>query len=188
MEIISEKIIPEIRTRRFINIWDAGCAMGPEPYTLAIILRENLGRMIFRNVKIYATDIDLSNLFGDIIKKGLYSSDQLGSVPPGILAQYFSKTEDGKYLISEELRKSVFFEKHDLLSYQPVKTGFSMIVCKNVLLHFREEQRIKVIKMFYESLAHDGYFVTERTQKMPHELMDFFYPISTNAMIFKKKS
>ncbi len=45
--------------------------MGPEPYSLAMVLRENMG-MIFRNVKIHATDIDNSNLFGDIIKKGVY--------------------------------------------------------------------------------------------------------------------
>jgi chemotaxis protein methyltransferase CheR len=69
--MIRDYVIPELRSRRYIHIWDAGCAMGPEPYSLAMVLRENMG-MIFRNVKIHATDIDNSNLFGDIIKKGVY--------------------------------------------------------------------------------------------------------------------
>jgi chemotaxis protein methyltransferase CheR len=63
LEMIRDYALPTLRTKRYINVWDAGCAMGPEPYSLAIILRENMGNMIFRNVKIYATDIDGSNLF-----------------------------------------------------------------------------------------------------------------------------
>ena len=48
-----QQIIPTIIGRSKINIWDAGCAMGPEPYTLAIVLSENLGHFAFKNVKIY---------------------------------------------------------------------------------------------------------------------------------------
>ena len=76
LDLIREHIVPVMRTRRFINIWDAGCAMGQEPYSLAMILRENMGPMIFRNVKIHATDIDASNLFGDIIRLGIYNQEE----------------------------------------------------------------------------------------------------------------
>ena len=44
--------------RSRVRIWDAGCAMGPEPYTLAILLAESMGQVVFRNVQIYATDYD----------------------------------------------------------------------------------------------------------------------------------
>lgn len=47
LEMICKYSLPELRTRRYIKIWDAGCAMGPEPFTLAILLREQIGHMYF---------------------------------------------------------------------------------------------------------------------------------------------
>jgi len=39
---IRNHVIPKLKDNQYINVWDAGCAMGPEPYSLAIIFRENL--------------------------------------------------------------------------------------------------------------------------------------------------
>lgn len=79
--MICEYALPELRTRRYINIWDAGCAMGPEPYTLAMLLRERIGPMYFRNIRIQATDIDGSDLFDEIIKNAAYPKDQVERIP-----------------------------------------------------------------------------------------------------------
>ena len=68
-----QQILPTIIGRSKVYIWDAGCAMGPEPYTLAIVLAENLGSFAFKNVKIFATDHDESGHFGEIIAKGIAS-------------------------------------------------------------------------------------------------------------------
>lgn len=67
LDMIQKYVVPELISRRFIHIWDAGCAMSPEPYSLAITLKENMGKMVFRNVKMHATDIDNCNLFEKII-------------------------------------------------------------------------------------------------------------------------
>src|SRR4051794_37538030 len=41
-----------------IRVWSAGCASGEEPYTIAMLFAEALGRDAFaRRVKIYATDV-----------------------------------------------------------------------------------------------------------------------------------
>ncbi len=29
LELIARHILPDLKRRRYINIWDAGCAMGP---------------------------------------------------------------------------------------------------------------------------------------------------------------
>jgi len=185
LEMIRDHVIPELRTRRYIHIWDAGCAMGPEPYSLAMVLRENMG-MIFRNVKIHATDIDNSNLFGDIISRAVYPREQVQRIPKDIFEKYFSPADEpGHFVISEEIRKSVSFTKHDLLELQPIRKGLNLILCKNVLLHFQESERIEVIRMFHDALD-GGYLAMEQTQKMPEELEDYFEPVVSNAQLYRK--
>jgi chemotaxis protein methyltransferase CheR len=186
LEMIRDHVLPVLRTRRYIHVWDAGCAMGPEPYSIAIILRENMGHMLFRNVRIHATDIDGSNLFANIIKNGIYPDEQVKRIPKDILNRYFKPDNTGNYTISEEMRKALIFKKHDLLSLKPVREDFGLIVCKNVLLHFKEQERINVIKMFHAALGADGFFVTEQTQKLPQQVSHLFKQVQSNVQLFKK--
>ena len=151
-------------------------------------MKENMGNMIFRNVKIHATDIDESGHFGDIIKKGIYPEEQVKRIPKEIFFKYFSKDgKPGVFKISEEVRKSISFQRHDLLTLTPIRKDFILILCKNVLLHFKESERIKVIKMFHDALGQEGFFVTEQTQKMPPQVAGLFEQVVSNAQIFRKK-
>ena len=187
LEMIRDYVIPSLKTRRYINIWDAGCAMGPEPYSIAIMFRENMGRMIFRNVRIFATDIDGSNLFGNIIEQGVYPDEQVKRIPKDIFGRYFSNADTPQnFRITEEIRKAVNYKKHNLLSFEPIRKDLGLIVCKNVLLHFKQDERITVIKMFHSALVDGGFFVTEQTQKMPDSLNGLFEPVVSNAQLFRK--
>lgn len=187
IEMIRDYAIPHLRTKRYIDIWDAGCAMGPEPYTLAIVLHENMGYMQFRNVRITASDIDESNLFEKIIVNGTYPREQVERIPSEILNKCFTKDNEESYTLIDEIKKAVSYKKHDLLSLNPIGNNFSLIMCKNVLLHFDEHQRTQVIDMFYKALAPDGYFAMEQTQKMPAECEDLFERVVSNAQLFRKK-
>ena len=163
--------------------------MGQEPYSLSMILRENLGYMYFRNVKIFATDIDESNLFEKIISQGSYPEEQIQRIPKDIFNKYFTQDDKDRYFkLNEEIRKSVTFKKHDLLSLASPNKDLGLIKCKNVLLHFNEAQRIEVIKMFHDSLIEGGYLAMEQTQKLPYEVHGLFEPVVTNAQVFKKVS
>lgn len=188
LEAIRDHVLPALKTRRYINIWDAGCAMGPEPYSLAIVLRENMGKMIFRNVKIYATDIDGSNLFGKIIRDGEYPGEQVRRIPKDIFARYFFPNgKPDHFIIADEIRKAVEYQKHDLLTLKPVRNNVGLIICKNVLLHFKEEERVKVIEMFHAVLSEGGFLATEQTQKIPEKLKDLFEPVVANVQLFRKR-
>jgi len=187
LDYVQKYAIPEFRKKRHINVWDAGCAMGQEPYSLAIIFRENMGHFLFRNLKIYATDIDSSNRFEEIINTGIYSEDQIKRIPPEIKEKYFSRNGKENYFkISEEIKESVYYQKHDLLSLKIFKDDFSLIVCKNVLLHFSEAERVEVIRMFNKCLAPGGFFVTEQTQKMPPKLNGLFQQVTSNVQLYRK--
>lgn len=169
-----------------LRIWDAGCAMGPEPYTLAIILREKLGTA-FGRVHIDATDIDESGHFGEILQAGLYTYADVGRMPEDILQRYFERQDDGRYLIDAEIRAAVHYAWHDLLSLEPYARPYQSVLCKNVLLHFTAEQRVQVIRMYHDVLVPGGYFVTEQTQGMPEECAHLFERIASDANVYRRR-
>ena len=187
LELITRYVIPELKGRRNIKIWDAGCAHGPEPYSIAIMFRENMGHFMFRNVKIYATDIDISSRFDKIIAEGIYPEAEIKRIPADIRKRYFSKADrPGCDKIADEIRARLSFAQHDLLSLEPVATGLALIVCKNVLLHFSPKERVEVIKMYHDVLVPGGFFVTEQTQKMPAEFEPLFRKVVSNGQLFSK--
>lgn len=187
LESAVEYLVPFAMGRQYTRIWNAGCAMGPETYSLAILLAEAMGNFAYRNLQIDATDLDGSDLFETIITSGIYPDDQLQRIPPEIYAKYFEKTaEPGHAQIIEKVRSRVRFTKHDLLSLKPVGSDYSMVVCKNVLLHFSAEERIEVIKMFHKSLVDGGMLVVEQTQKIPPEIGPMFEQVRSNVQVFRK--
>jgi len=188
LHAIRDHAIPALEKHRYINVWDAGCATGPEPYSLAIIFKEALGYFAFKRLKIYATDLDEeSHQFGKIISEGVYPEGTVKRIPKDIFRKYFSPDQrPGHFRIAEEIMERVSFQKHDLRSLKPIRDHFGLIVCKNVLLHLSESERIGVIEMFHKALASGGFLVTERTQKMPGKTALLFRPVISNVQLFKK--
>jgi chemotaxis protein methyltransferase CheR len=188
LELITKQVLPVLQGAKYINIWDAGCAHGPEPFSLAIMLRESMSHFLFRTVTIHATDVDGSDLFGKIIAEGVYPEGEIQRIPEDIRNKYFATNgKPGHYVLSDEIRARVTFTRHDLLSLKPVRTGFSLVMCKNVLLHFSEADRCRVIQMFHDVLHEGGFLVTEQTQKLPDGCKHLFQQISNDGQAFQKK-
>jgi chemotaxis protein methyltransferase CheR len=187
LELAIDHVAPELVGRSHPKIWDAGCAMGPEAYTLAILLAGRLGRFAFRNLRIDATDLDETGQFEGLVQQAVYPRGDLERMPPGILEQYFEPDgASGGYRLAGQIRASVRFQRHDLLSLREIDCGFSMVVCKNVLLHFSHAQRVEVVRMFHRSLGPGGYLVTEHTQKLPAETAHLFEQVVAHGQLFRK--
>jgi chemotaxis protein methyltransferase CheR len=187
LELVAEHVVPYTMGRSHIRVWDAGCAMGQEAYSLAMLLAEKMGGFSFKNLRIHATDLDDSNLFGKIICSGSYKEEEVKRMPPAMRGKYFRPDDKpGSLRIVENLRRQVLYQKHNLLTLKPIGQSFSLIVCKNVLLHFQPAQRLDVLRMFHGSLAPGGYFATEQTQKMPAEVACLFEQVSGCAQVFRK--
>jgi chemotaxis protein methyltransferase CheR len=186
LELLTQYALPDLKRHPFIRIWDAGCATGPEPYSIAMMLRENIGQFLFRNVLIYATDIEESDLRA-YSPRGVYPENELGRIPRDLLTKYFTPNgKPGYFQVNEELRRAVHFQKHDLLSLQPVREDLGLIVCKNVLAHLAPTQRVQVIRMFHRALAKDGFLILEQRQKLPGETQLLFRRLTNAAQLFRK--
>ncbi len=173
--------------RSRIKVWDAGCALGQETYTIAMILAERMNSFGFNNLQIDATDYDSANGFGDWVKNGVYHGDELKRTPTELLGKYFEPAETPEhYRVIDRLRSRIRFSYHDLLSLKPHASDYCLIVCKNVLLHFQQSQRVEVLGMFYRALAPGGFLACENTQKMPQELSGKFERVVPEVQLFRK--
>jgi chemotaxis protein methyltransferase CheR len=185
LEMLIENALPALIGQSHIRIWDAGCAHGPEPYTLAMLLREKMSDCIFHNVKIYATDVDPT--FAANVRLGIFPINELQRLPVGFFHRYFrAAAEPGYFQISEDIRSRIEFNTHDLLNLEPIREGLSLIVCKNVLLHFNETQRINVLRMFHAAMRKDGMLAMEHTQKMPEALQSLFQQAASYVQVYQK--
>jgi len=169
---------------RTIRIWSAGCAHGQEPYTIAIISRE-LIRRYFPNLKvlIYGTDIDEHAL--TIAKRGIYKSSDLKNVPANLLVKYFNPKGNGLYEIKPIIRQMVTFRRHDLIKERPLPL-INAIFCRNVLIYFRRNTQILVLRKFHESLVRPGFLVLGMTESLPITLNDMFKPLNLRYRIYVK--
>ncbi len=187
-DIVEKNVLPAmIKSKRnglrSIKIWSAGCSIGVEAYSIAILLHRILGDEIKRyNIKITGTDIDKDSLLK--AQKGVYSDAEVKDVHDDVLKKYF--TVDGKkYIISDELKKIVSFKKQDLIS-GPKMRGMDAIFCRNVTIYFQKELQEKLYMDFYNALSNDGFFVMGKTETLIGQSKDLFSPFNSKERIYQK--
>ena len=84
-DLVSYKRVSGDRNLKF---WSTACARGEEPYSIAILLAEFLGRQRWDfDISIYATDISRQAL--QYVKAGIYSSRDVEGLPPQYLEKLF---------------------------------------------------------------------------------------------------
>ncbi|MZP30303.1 chemotaxis protein [Heliobacterium undosum] len=152
-EVVREKQAAGVRK---LKIWSAGCATGEEPYTLAIILLEMLPDPKSWEIEILATDINTRVL--EEARKGYYNARSVKDVPPEYLERYFTRRLD-RHLINLNVKKMVQFKYLNLMDQQGMQeqSGFDFIFCRNVLIYFNPESRLKVLENFYRSIRSGGF-------------------------------
>ena len=152
------KVMPDLLAASSkLNIWSAGCSIGAEPYSLAMILQDKTPGIRHR---IFATDLDVEMLAK--AKKGVYSPADLKNIAKARLDKYFTHT-DSNYVLSEDIRSRVEFKRHNLL-LDKFEGGFDLILCRNVVIYFTEEAKDALYRRFFASLKPGGVFFVGGTE------------------------
>jgi chemotaxis protein methyltransferase CheR len=149
---LEQTVLPDLLSRsRSLRIWSAGCSIGCEPYTLAIILSEldPAGRHT-----IIATDIDALAL-GRARSGAGYQPTEVRAVPPRVLDRYFERENDGTYRVDQRLKPRIQFRRHDLLK-DPYPVAIDLILCRNVVIYFTEDAKRQIFEGFAQSLRAGG--------------------------------
>lgn len=187
-EILKENVFPQIiknKADKVINIWSAGCSVGAELYSILITAKESIPEE--ENIRINILGSDISYEAIQIAKKGIYTNRDIRDTPSYIIDKYFIKLNDEYYKIKDELKLDVSFEFLNLLETWPPRT-FDIIFCRNTMIYFNKENKVKLIKKFYRSLELDGYFFTSANEQI--DLNDEEYGFSKiflkNEYIYQK--
>lgn len=159
-EYFKNKVLPYLCTtvkENDLRIWSAGCSSGEEPYTLAMILADYCkAQQMCWDKKLLATDISVKVL--EMAEKGIYSQDVLENIPKYWKINYYKKIDGENYQIIDELRKDVIFRVFNLMDeIFPFKKKFQVIFCRNVMIYFDYETKMRLIDKFYNITEPGGY-------------------------------
>ena len=130
VNVLRELVIPLLIERslgRSLTIWSAGCALGEEAYTLAILLQElSVGREGL-HFNVVATDIDESAVVR--ARTAEYSQWSLRSLAAEAHERYFER-RGARFVLRPRWRRNVRFESHNLvdsLAAPPSPGGFDLV-------------------------------------------------------------
>jgi chemotaxis protein methyltransferase CheR len=152
--------IPEL-LQKFpkLKIWSAGCSIGAEIYSVAMILDKH---NLLDKCELIASDFD-----PNIIKKakeGIYNRFEIGTIQNGY-EKYITQISDDKYKIDSKLISKIRFERQDLLNCRYEK-DFNLILCRNVVIYFTEDAKNRLYSGFYNSLKPEGILFIGSTERI----------------------
>lgn len=164
LEALEKYILPELiesrRSTRSLRVWSAGCATGEEPYTIAIMLSRLIPDISKWQVTLLATDINARSL--ERASQGIYREWSFRGDFQWLKDQYFTRTLDGRYRISEKIRKMVTFNYLNLAtdtypSLYNNTNAMDIIFCRNVLMYLEPSLAKRVVGRFYRALIDEGW-------------------------------
>jgi chemotaxis protein methyltransferase CheR len=149
--------VPLLRTYPFIRIWQAGCSLGEEAYSLAILLYEE---GLYDRTRIYATDINEVTLRQ--AREGIYPADLMQKYTQYYIqaggTRSFSEYYTARYdfaILRPELRQHIVFSQHNLVSDGPFNE-FNVVLCRNVMIYFNRELQERTHALLFDSLVKFG--------------------------------
>ncbi len=152
---ILPKLMEARQEERRIRIWCAAASTGQEPYSLAMILDEEMKKLAGWNIEILATD--LSSTAIATARAGRYTQFEVQrGLPITHLLRYF-RNEADSWRINEYLRARIQFEEFNLLSDFRDFGQFDIIFCRNVLIYFDVETKKDILHRLGGALAKDGF-------------------------------
>lgn len=152
---------PSLHPHGGLRIWSAGCSIGPEPYTLAMIMAEVAPN---RHHYILATDLDRGAL-AKAIGRGPYTAEDLQNVSPVQRSTHF-EPDGPPYYVSKKTAKEVDFREQNMIT-DLFDKDFDLIVCRNVVIYFTAETKDLIYKKFHVALRKGGVLFLGATEIIP---------------------
>jgi len=171
-EALRRHVLPELvqslemknggTNRTKMRFWSTAAATGQEPYSLAILICEYLAAQRQSGIgvsdfSILASDISANALANATAAK--YSRRDIDrGLSPDQVKKFFAQQGDC-WALKSPARQIVDFRRINLMHAFTGLGTFHVILCRNVLIYFDEENRRRICEQFHAMLAPDGWLL-----------------------------
>ncbi|NUB91199.1 protein-glutamate O-methyltransferase CheR [Haloterrigena sp. SYSU A558-1] len=161
-------------TNETVRVWSAACADGREPYSVAMLAHDD-PEIDESSVSILGTDISEPAL--ETARSGVYEESRTVDLADqlGYLNDYdaYVERDDRTFRIDPAVKRNVTFACHDLINDDP-KTGFDLVICRNLFIYIDNEYKQSMLATIAQSLRQQGYLVIGKAETIPPNLKSAF--------------
>ncbi len=186
-ETLEKYVLPEIIKRKtasgdkIIRVWSAGCSTGEEPYSIAMVLQENVPAQF--KIEVLASDISLKSLM--TARAGFYEDSKIVGIPDKYLDKFLEKKSSG-WQFKDVIRKLIQFDYHNL-THDPPNSNVDIVFCRNVIIYFDEVGQKSVIDGFWRAMAPQSYLFIGHSESLFGMDTKFVFFKTPASCIYKKE-
>ncbi|HEV3438119.1 MAG TPA: CheR family methyltransferase [Gemmata sp.] len=192
-DAIRNIVIPDVLARnrhsRRLRIWSAGCAIGAEPYSVAILLKRDFAhQLVGWDWTIVGTDINREFLAR--AQEGIFDEWAFRNTPENVKQSCFAHV--GKTMrINSEYRERVSFQYHNLVTHPSPALlnnlfAFDVILCRNVTIYFSAAIIRQLTERFHQSLVEGGWLLVGHAEPNVESFQSFRTHNAPGAVLYQK--
>jgi chemotaxis protein methyltransferase CheR len=160
-DILRTTIIPAVIAQRAeerkLRIWSAASSTGQEAYSVAMLLLEHFPELARWDVEIIGSDISRS--VTEYARRGRYRRIEVNrGLPARLLLKYFERDRD-EWEIVPRVKQLCHFCDINLCAPFPSLPQFDVVMLRNVLLYFPQQDRSCVFADIYRQMQPQGYLL-----------------------------
>ncbi len=189
-ELLKKQILPEFeKDHKTVKIWSAASSSGQEPYSIAMTgleYQQSKPSAFPLGITILGTDI--SNAMLEHCQRAEYDGLALSrGLSPERRSKFFDDSGNGMMRLKDAVRKNVSFRHLNLLDSYTLLGKFDIIFCRNVLIYFSPEVKMKIIKQFSQALNPRGYLFLGASESLSSLNNDFDMVRCNPGIVYRKK-
>lgn len=154
-DALKQRVLPELMAKKpaKLAIWSAAASSGQEAYSIAMLLKET--KLVPCPVDILGTD--LSDQILDRAREAKYVQFEVNrGLPAPYLVKYFNR-QGLDWQLKDDIRAMVRFRRFDLRQPMAALGKFDVVFCRNVLIYFDVETKVKILTQILTVLNPGGY-------------------------------
>jgi chemotaxis protein methyltransferase CheR len=169
-ESLRTHVLPDLIERKALSrslfIWSAGCSSGQEPYSVAMLIREDFPELADWQVSILGTDVSVAML--ERARGGRYGQIEVNrGLPAHLLVKYFRRTGVG-WQIDASIRSMVRFRHQNLVAPWPSLPPMDLVLMRNVMIYFDVDTKQAILARVRDALAPHGYLLLGTSETTLH--------------------
>lgn len=158
-DILLKTLLPALaKKQNKLRIWSAASSTGQEAYSISMTIAEFMrinGSAFTGGIEILGTDLS-----SDVIKtanKATYDTLSLNrGLSDDLKKRYFTLNADQTMTLLPQITKQVSFRQFNLTSSFSSLGKFDIVFCRNVLIYFDAERKLKILQEISACLQPEG--------------------------------